>query len=145
MLSRSVLQQCYNESLEDHYRQIYFGALDHAIEAIHDRFDQPGYRIYQDLEQLIVKTSKGNPYNDELDEVYGSDLSRDQLEVQLPLLQKSDEEVEGIHDIIKILCELSSSERIGFSYVWTAVKLLLVMPATNATSERSSALRRIKS
>ena len=80
----------FHESPEVHYRQIYFGALDHAIEAIHDRFDQPGYRIYQNLEQLIVKASKGKPYNDELDEVcrfYGSDLSRDQLEVQLPLLQ----------------------------------------------------------
>ena len=80
----------FHESPEVHYWQIYFGALDHAIEAIHDRFDQPGYRIYQNLEQLIVKASKGKPYNDELDEVcrfYGSDLSRDQLEVQLPLLQ----------------------------------------------------------
>ena len=143
----------FHESPEVHYRQIYFGALDHAIEAIHDRFDQPGYRIYQNLEQLIVKASKGNSYNDELDEVcrfYGSDLSRDQLEVQLSLLQplceKTDEEVESIHDIIKILRELSSSEKIAFSSVWTAMKLLLVMPATNATSERSfSALRRIKS
>ena len=50
----------FHESPEVHYRQIYFGALDHAIEAIHDRFDQPGYRIYQNLEQLIVKASKGN-------------------------------------------------------------------------------------
>lgn len=36
----------FHESPEDHYRQIYFEALDHAIEAIHDRFDQPGYRIW---------------------------------------------------------------------------------------------------
>ena len=75
----------------------------------------------QNLEQLIVKDSKGNPYNDELDEVYrfcGSDLSKDQLKVQLPLLQplceKTDQEVESIH---KILHELSSSERRAFSSV----------------------------
>ena len=60
-----------------------------------------------------------------------------------PLCEKTDEEVESIHDIIKILRELSSSEKIAFSSVWTAVKLLLVIPATNATSERSfSALRK---
>ena len=63
------------------------------------------------------------------------------------MCEKTDEEVESIHDIIiKILRELSSSEKIAFSSVWTAVKLLLVMPATNATSECSfSALCRIKS
>ena len=44
----------FHESLKDYYRQIYFGALDHAMEAIHDRFDQPGYRTFHNLEHLIV-------------------------------------------------------------------------------------------
>ncbi len=39
----------------------------------------------------------------------------------------------------------STAEKVAFSSVLTAVKLLLVMPATNSTSERSfSALRRVK-
>ena len=81
----------FHESPEVHYRQIYFGALGPCYRGYsRTDLDQPGYRIYQNLEQLIVKASKGNSYNDELDEVcrfYGSDLSRDQLEVQLSLLQ----------------------------------------------------------
>ena len=43
------------------------------------------------------------------------------------------------------MSELSVSERSAFSDVWKVLKLLLVLPATNATSERSfSALRRLK-
>ena len=143
----------FHESPEVHYQQIYFGALDHAIEAIHDRFDQPGYRIYQNLEQLIVKASKGNhtmmswmKSADSMVVICPEISWKFSCLFYSPCVRKTDEEVESIHDIIKILRELSSSEKIAFSSVWTAMKLLLVMPATNATSECSfSALRRIKS
>ena len=41
--------------------------------------------------------------------------------------------------------KLSDAERVAFSEVWTLITLLLVIPATNATSERSfSALHRVK-
>ena len=46
---------------------------------------------------------------------------------------------------MKVLSGLSVAERAAFSGVLNVVKLLLVLPATNATSERSfSALRRVK-
>ena len=32
---------------ESHYRHIFFEAIEHAIQAIQDRFNQPGYGIYQ--------------------------------------------------------------------------------------------------
>ena len=137
---------------EAHYRQIYYGVIDYVVEAIHDRFDQPGYRTYQNLEELVVKACKGETYNAELDYVcdfYKGDLSRAQLVAQLPLLQPLCA-TEGIneltiHDVVHIVGGLSSAERVVFSSVWTAMKLLLVMPATNASSERSfSALRKIK-
>lgn len=118
---------------------------------MHDRFDQPGYSTYQNLEELVVKACKGEMYNAELDHVcsfYKDDLSRAQLEAQLPLLQPLCD-TEGIneisiHDAVRILGGLSSAERVAFSSVWTAMKLLLVMPATNATSERSFSALRIK-
>ena len=51
-----------------------------------------------------------------------------------------------IHNIAKHLANLSVGEQVALSQVFILMKLLLVMPATNATSERSfSALRRIKS
>lgn len=140
----------FHATPEAHYRQIYYGALDHVIEAIHDRFDQPGYNTYQHLEELMLKACRGETYDAELDYVctfYQDDLSRAQLEAQLPLLQPLCEGVEDItiHDIVRILGGLSSAERVAFTSVWTAMKVLLVMPASNASSERSfSALRRIK-
>ena len=46
---------------------------------------------------------------------------------------------------MRVLSELSVAERTAFSGVWSVVMLLLVLPATNATSKRSfSALRWVK-
>ena len=59
------------------------------------------------------------------------------MEIQLPLLKPlyaENREDPSIHDIV-VLSSLSSSEKRVFSSVWTAMKLLLVMPATNVTSE----------
>ena len=51
-----------------------------------------------------------------------------------------------IFDIKNYFQELSSAQRILLSQVCRLLQLVLVMPATNATSERSfSALRRVKS
>ena len=44
----------YSNTVEDHYRQIYFEALDLAITSIEDRFSQPGYLLSQNLEELLI-------------------------------------------------------------------------------------------
>ena len=140
---------------EDHYRQIYFEALDFVVQAVRGRFDQPGYRVYQNLQELVLKACKGEAYQDELKGVlaiYKNDLSRLELEAQLPLLKPlcKDvcEELVGnfsVHDAVGIFSKVSAAGRTAFSGVWSALKLLLVLPATNPTSERSfSALRRVK-
>jgi DNA polymerase III delta prime subunit len=76
----------------------------------------------------VVKASKGEDYNTELDFVcnfYNDDVSRIQLETQLPLLQSlcADSEVREltIHDIVRILAGISSAQRVAFSSVWTAM------------------------
>ena len=51
----------------------------------------------------------------------------------------------SISYVVKVLSELSCAQRVAFSQVFIVMNLLLVLPATNATSERSfSALRRVK-
>ena len=40
-----------------HYRRIYFESLDCIISAIRDRFDQEDYRIYVQLENLLLKAA----------------------------------------------------------------------------------------
>ena len=44
-----------HSSVNEYYRVLYFEAIDLVIEAITERFDQPGYRIYSNLENLILK------------------------------------------------------------------------------------------
>ena len=56
------------------------------------------------------------------------------------------EKITNIHDVIAYLQKLSSAEQQLLSQIITIMKLIVVMPATNASSERSfSAMRHIKS
>ena len=125
---------------------MYYESLDFVVQAITDRFDQPGYRVYLNLQELLLKACKGETYEDQLEtvlDIYKDDLSKPELEAQLPLLKPLCKEAYkelssnfSMHDV---------AERSAFSGVWKVLKLLLVLPATNATSERSfSALRRLK-
>ena len=141
----------FHSTPEARYRQVYYEAIDHAIEAIHNCFDQPGYSTYKHLEERVLKACKGEVYESELEYVcsfYTGDLSKDQLETQLPLLQhlcRSAPSEITISDVIRTLSGLQSAERVAISAVWRVMKLLVVMLETNASSESSfSALWRIK-
>ena len=104
----------------------------------------------QNLQELVIKACKGEAYKDQLKavlDIYKADLSRLELEAQLPLLKPLCKDIckemgnnVSALDAVRVL---SVAQRTAFSGVWTILKLLLVLPATNATSERSfSALRR---
>ncbi len=140
----------FDVAVEDRYRRIYFEALDLIVKTIKSRFNQPGYKIYRGLEDLLVKAANGNNYSDELEyvtSVYGSDINGCNLDMQLKTLGNtiSIPEVLTIHAIVKHLTKLSTAEKTLLDQVVLVAKLLLVMPATNATSERSfSAMRRLK-
>lgn len=132
----------------DHYQQIFFEAIDHVIQAIRNRFDQPGYGIYQNQEALILNSSMGKPYDNELQFIcdFYKDLLMSQFQAQLPLLiqlvqeaQETSSREVNVKEIVSVLAGLSTAEKVAFSSVLTAVKFLLVMPATNSTSEHSFA------
>ena len=142
-------------SIEEHYRRQYFEAVDLTVSSIQARFDQPGFRVYQNLENLLLKACRGEDYSSELmetTEFYGADLDKEELSAQLEILQcnfavdgKSPDEV-MINDILTYLRNLSPNEKNFLRQICTVSSLLLVLPATNATSERSfSTMRRIKS
>ena len=70
------------------------------------------------------------------------------LKAQLEILGSHIEcgQTKDIGDVKKHLEEMNSTERALLSEVVLAMKLILVMPATNASSERAfSAMRRVKS
>ena len=53
--------------MEEHYRVIYYEALDLVVEAIVERFNQPGYKVLKNLEQLLLKVCKNLSHDEELD------------------------------------------------------------------------------
>ena len=53
---------------------------------IKDRFDQPGYAVYQNLEEVLVLAANGKTYNSQFEavcEFYAEDLDKALLSVQL--------------------------------------------------------------
>ena len=143
----------YPATPKDYFRRIYFEAFDLITTCITDRFDQPGFRTYQNIEQLLLKAVKNEDFETEFNLItnfYDSDFNPTLLKVQLQTLSSSFKEENDnskifLSDILKHFRALTYAQRELISVVCRLVQLLLVMPATNAVSERSfSALRRIK-
>ena len=56
----------FHSTVKEFYCRIYYEALDLIVESIRDRFDQPGYRVYQCLENLLLKAAKQEDFTEEL-------------------------------------------------------------------------------
>ncbi len=134
------------------YKREYFLALDLIVNYIRDRFNQPGYTAYSNLENLLLKAAECEDFSDEFKFVadfYGSDFDPVLLDTQLSLFGTCIAHLglknPTFSDITKYFRDMSPATRTSMSEVCTLVKLILVLPATNAVSERcASALRRVK-
>ena len=137
-----------------HFKPVYFEAIDLITNCIQERFDQPGYRVYRSLENLLVKASKREEFQENLDDVcafYDDDFDKELLRSQLQTFGIHFQTVEetavqiSVFDVKRYFLSLSPGQASLLSQVRRLLQLILVMPATNATSERSfSALRRLK-
>ena len=130
---------------EDKYRSIYFEALDTVVTCISNRFEQEGYQMYRKLELLLIRRDHDN----EVLKFYGDAFEKNALLAQLDLFHvnypQSLDQSTSVHDIVKIVQDMSVAEKVLLAEVVKLVRLLLVIPATNAISERSfSAMRHIK-
>ena len=134
----------------EHYRVLYYEALDVITSGISDRFQQPGYKTYAKVQTLLLKAAKSVDYQEELQFVlsfYGSDFDTLQLSTQLEIFSQSFKTAEEVtlSSIFTFFQDCTPAQVDLLCQVSKLVKLLLVMPATNAQSERSfSAVRRIK-
>ena len=84
----------------------------------------------------------GKDYESELEFVsnfYGIDFCKLELEAQLKTLytEKCGTEEATVSSVKAVLQDLNSSQRTLLDMVCLALKLLLVMPAMNCTTERS--------
>ena len=139
--------------MEDHYRHQYYEALDIAIFRITDRFNQPGYVMYNNIESLLVSAANGqvcDQYLENVTKFYKDDFDRPLLSALLQnfgtyFAKKTEKEIISLGECVTFLRGLSLAHKSFFSEVCRLAHLILVMPATNAVSERSfSAMRRLK-
>ena len=109
--------------------------------------------VYSQLKCLLIKAANKEPYLEELQFVtnfYGGDVCKDQRKLHLEVFTNSIPSSESgkrqtFKSIVQFLSDLSHAQRLLMSQVCSVVSLVLLMLATNATSERSfSTLRRIK-
>ncbi len=65
----------HSSTVEDYFHRLYIEALDLAITCIQDRFIQPGYKLYHNFEELLVRAANNEDHSGQLREVisfYGS-------------------------------------------------------------------------
>ena len=101
------------ETVEEHYRLQYFEAVDLAVQSINDRFNQPGYAVYRNLEELLLKGATDSDFSEQLREVTGvyHKLDVSQLELQLSNLATYFQEKEitvSLDECFRYLQSLSS-------------------------------------
>ena len=95
----------YNSTLKGMYRRVYYEALDRLVQAIKDRFNQIGYRMYGNMEAVLLRAVQKEDYSEEMEEVlkvYGDNLNGPNLQMQLDLLSNTAPVgLNNIFDIIK--------------------------------------------
>ena len=84
----------------------------------------------------------------EVMQFYNSDINRSRLQIQLTILKQahdSDSNLHNVKEIWNFLKTRNGTEKEYFSEIIKVLNLILLMPATNAQSERVfSVLRRMK-
>ena len=142
----------FSSSPEALYKTMYFEALDLVVNCIKARFHQPGYVMYKNLEELLIHAVNRKEFEEKfklITDFYGSDFNSYRLRGQLEVLSayfKDKSSSVSFRDILEYLKSLSTALKVHYSEVVTLVKLILVLLAINATSERTfSAIRRVKS
>ena len=51
---------------KEYFRQHYLECLDTVVSCIRDRFNQPGYTVLKNLEDLLLKAARNEEYSSEL-------------------------------------------------------------------------------
>ena len=90
----------------DHYRKQFYQAIDVLISFVPDRFDQPSFLVFENLESLLTKTLKGEETSAEMKiarEKYATDVNMSDLNVELATFKvlMEDKQIEHFHDILK--------------------------------------------
>ena len=137
-------------TLRDHYRKQFYQTIDVLISSVRDRFNQPSFLVFENLESLLIKTLKGEETSAEMKiarEKYATDVNMSDLNVELATFKvlRKDKQKEHFQDLLKEMRLLENPEKKFLVYVCKICRILGVNPASSATAERTFSLaRRVK-
>ena len=103
---------------KEHYRQIYFDAIESATQRILSRFDQEDFKIYKNIQKLFLKSIHLDSYEDDLKivvKMYKDDVNASNLETELLLLPQIvesngfDNSQFDVHDLVTFFQSLDRS------------------------------------
>ena len=125
---------------------MYFETFENIINSIKDRLNQTDYQIYVHIQEIFIKAFKEQDWEDDLQIVIQSyDVNKFNvplLKTQLLLLPEIanlyglDSRMQ-LSEMIALFQILDITKRMLVAEVIKLVKMILVMPATNAVSKRS--------
>ena len=78
-------------TVEDEFRQHYFDALDHMTNTIKERFDQPSFKAYVNLEELLVKGAINQTLEVGIDQIklrYSNEVDVSDLEIEFKVFKR---------------------------------------------------------
>ena len=137
-------------TLRDPYRKQFYQTIDVLISSVRDRFNQPSFLVFENLESLLIKTLKGEETSAEMKiarEKYATDVNMSDLNVELATFKvlRKDKQKEHFQDLLKEMRLLENPEKKFLVYVCKICRILGVNPASSATAERTFSLaRRVK-
>ncbi|XP_057290813.1 zinc finger MYM-type protein 1-like [Hydractinia symbiolongicarpus] len=124
-----------------HYKAIYFEAIDVIVSAIKERFEQPAFKVFTEVEQLLLKSISKTPAEEEMKTVNASfcdDFDDQSLLCELKLLPTIFRESSPVNfsDVVDVVQSLSTEKRKLIKNVVIIIRLVLTMGAISATPER---------
>ena len=137
-------------TFEDYHRPLYFEAIESIVQALMSRFEQPSFKAFCAMEQVLLKGIEGEDVSDEIEEmnkIFGDDVNVTSLGTELEVLKSICKKNKPSHtlEIIEVLKQSNRDNWLIIPSVLKIVKLLLVVTPTTATAERSfSMMRRVK-
>jgi len=130
---------------EEFYRQTFIALIDTALGGIEGRFSSDTWTFLAEVESALVSQPVTTAV---ISDFYGSDLNVDRLDLHVSmfhdLMRQQGKTVTSLGDIVDIL-KADATIRVLLPELTTAVRLILTIPVTTCTAERSfSGLRRLK-
>ena len=130
-----------------YYRVIYYEALDSLITSLKERFDQPCFKAYENLESLLLKSLSNESIANKIEYVKcvcKDDLDIDQLVVELRMFKAiyQNKNFVCFDDVGQHMQNRPTEDFILIPNVINIIKLVVVNPATKSTAERTFSLAR---